>query len=35
MPGKLGDMFHDPGDPASYSTPSKLWKATGEKKGKH
>ena len=34
MPGKLGKVFHDPGDPASYSTPWKLWKATGEKKEK-
>lgn len=32
MAGKLGDVFHDPGHPAGYSTPWKLWKATGKNK---
>ena len=34
MPGKLGEIFHDPAHPASYSTAWKLWQATGEKKEK-
>ncbi|KAJ1528184.1 hypothetical protein ONE63_008096 [Megalurothrips usitatus] len=32
--GTLGKVFHTPADPASYSTPWKLWRATGEKKEK-
>ena len=34
MPGNLGELFHDPAHPAGFSTPWKLWKATGEKKEK-
>lgn len=29
MPGKLGEIYHDPGHPAGYSTPWKLWHAAG------
>lgn len=33
MPGKHGDIYHDPSHPAGYSTPWKLWQATkGPKK---
>ena len=29
MPGKLGDVYHDPSHPAGYGTAWKLWKSTG------
>lgn len=32
--GLLGEVYHDPSHTAGYSTPWKLWKATGEKKKK-
>ncbi len=32
MSGNIGDIFHDPKHPASYSTPWKLWRATGASK---
>ncbi|KAK3929540.1 Putative uncharacterized transposon-derived protein, partial [Frankliniella fusca] len=34
MPGNLGDVYHEPADPASSGTAWKLWDATGEKKEK-
>lgn len=32
--GKLGDVYHTPSDPASYSSAWKLWNATGESQKK-